>query len=105
MVAPAQPVLLGHIAPDTSAATNERVLLRSDYQHRQRIRRKPPKDGSLVIVRIEAVGTGVLQARNDGLAARIFHALLEPQRRQVALLIEGFDRRLLGLASEDPVWF
>jgi DNA helicase HerA-like ATPase len=39
MAPPTELFLLGHVAPDTSAATNERVLVRSADRRRQRLRR------------------------------------------------------------------
>ena len=37
--------------------------------------------------------------------ARILRALVEPKRRQIALLIEGFDRRVFFFVGEDAVRF
>ena len=72
---------------------------------RQRIRRKPIKGRRLVVGLFEAVGVGVLEAGNHGLAPRILHALVEPKRRQIALLIEGFDGSMHLFVGEDAVRF
>jgi DNA helicase HerA-like ATPase len=39
MFTPAEPLLLGHVAPDTPAASNERVLVRADFEQRERVLR------------------------------------------------------------------
>ena len=57
----------------------------------------------LVVAGIEAVGVGGLQARDDRPGARRLDALVEPQRRQIAALIERFDGRALLLGGEYPV--
>ena len=72
---------------------------------RQRIRRKPGKGRRLVVGGVETVGVGILEAGNHRLAARILHALVEPKRRQIALLIEGLDGRMLLFVGEDAVRF
>ncbi|HEY5129482.1 MAG TPA: hypothetical protein VIJ35_19725 [Bradyrhizobium sp.] len=53
----------------------------------------------------EAVGVGVLEAGNHRLAPPILDALVEPKRRQIALVIEGFDGRTHLFVGEDAVRF
>ena len=80
-------------------------LREGQFGLRQHIRRKPIKGGCLVGGMFEAVGVGVLEAGNHGLAPRILHALVEPKRRQIALVIEGFDGRTHLFVGEDAVRF
>ena len=80
-------------------------LREAQFGLRQRIRRKPTKGRCLVVGMVETVGVGILEAGNHRLAPRIFHALVEPKRRQIALLIEGFDSRMRLFVGEDAVRF
>ena len=54
---------------------------------------------------VETVGVGILEAGNHRLAPRILQALVEPKRRQISLLIEGFDSRMRLFVGEDAVRF
>jgi hypothetical protein len=57
----------------------------------------------LVFAGVEAVGIGVLQAGDDQSGACILDALLEPERREIAVLVERLDRRALFLAGKELV--
>jgi hypothetical protein len=52
---------------------------------------------------VETVGVGILEAGNHRLAPRILQAIVEPKRRQIALLIEGLDSRVRLFVGEDAV--
>src|SRR5262249_15662089 len=69
----------------------------------ERVRAQTRKGRRLVVVDVEAVGVGALQARNDGLSAGVLHAFVEPQGGEVASLIERLDRRALSLVGENRV--
>src|SRR5262249_7341930 len=69
----------------------------------QRVRAQAGKGRRLVVVDVEAVGIGVLQARDDGLGASVLHAFVEPQGGEVAILVERLDRRVFSIASENRV--
>ena len=57
----------------------------------------------LVVAGLEAVGIGVLHARDHGFGAGILDALVEPERREVAVLVERLDRLALLLGGEELV--
>ena len=57
----------------------------------------------LVLAGLEAVGIGVLQASDDRSGTRILDALVEPERREIAVLVERLDRRALFLAGKKAV--
>ena len=80
-------------------------LREAQFGLRQRIRRKPTKGRCLVVGMVETVGVGILEAGNHRLAPRILQALVEPKRRQISLLIEGFDSRMRLFVGEDAVRF
>src|SRR5262249_17417356 len=61
------------------------------------------KSRRLIVVDVETVGVGALQARNDGLGGGVLHALVEPQGGKLAILVERLDSRALSLASENRV--
>src|SRR5262249_4746434 len=69
----------------------------------ERVRAQTRKGRRLVVVNVEAVGVGALQARKDGLSAGVLHAFVEPQGGEVASLIERLDRRALSLVGENRV--
>src|SRR6266851_2406420 len=54
----------------------------------QRIGSETGKIRRLVIAGLEAVGVGALQAGDDRSGARILDAFVEPERREIAVLVE-----------------
>ena len=56
-----------------------------------------------IVVRIKTIGVGRLEAGDGCARARGFDALLQPQRRQVARLVERLDRGALLLVGENLV--
>ena len=59
----------------------------------------------LVVARVEAVSVGGLQVSDDRPGARGFDALVEPDRREIAILIERLDRGALLLGGKNSVRF
>src|SRR5262249_59859211 len=51
----------------------------------------------------EAVGVGRLETFDDSPGTRIHDALVEPERREIAVLVERLDGAALLLVTEDPI--
>ena len=64
---------------------------------------RPAKFGGLYSLGLEAVGIGVLHAGDDRSGTRILDPLVEPKRREIAVLVERLDRRALFLAGKKSV--
>ncbi len=65
-----------------------------------------PKAGKirwLVLTRVEAIGIGVLHAGDDRSGTRMLDTLVEPKRREIAVLIERLDCGALSLAGKKSV--
>ena len=83
----------------------EHGLGKLELGFRQRIRAQPGKVRDLVVRGLEAVSIGALEPCDDGLGARILDALVEPQRKEIAVLVERLDRNTFPLAVENLVAF
>ena len=94
---------IGEAAGLQVTGISEHCLRELEFGFGQRVRAQAGKGWRLVVVDVEAVGIGALQARNDGLGASILHAFVEPQGGEVATLIERLDGRALSLASENRI--
>jgi len=57
----------------------------------------------LIVADLEPVGIGVLQAGDGGGGARVLGALVQPQRQEVAVLVERLGCRALFLAGKNLV--
>src|SRR5262249_61523224 len=59
--------------------------------------------GDFAIPGVEAVGVGRLETFDDSPGTRIHDALVEPERREIAVLVERLDGAALLLVTEDPI--
>ncbi len=69
----------------------------------ERLGRRVGEGRRLVVGRLETVGVGGLHAGDNRGGARIHDALVEPDRREIAALIEGHHRFPLFLDGEELV--
>ena len=81
----------------------EHALRELELGFGQRIGSEAGEIRRLIIADLEPVGIRVLQASDGGPGARVLDALVEPQRQEVAVLVERLGCRTLFLAGENFV--